>query len=212
MDQLKDAAIKSGHGSTIESRQESGMWADAHRPGGLLRNEIQSQILENRILDLINENPEAAAQSPIGKMHLAKHWWMLKEDDLEKYYWRDTFSWLTMRGDERYSAWLDRCGKWFKQMKEWYFPYRFELRDIFLESKEIIEQLVCDEYFMGGPESTPYTPEAFTVKLRGFVNPFETFERPDVTVDAVIGGKSETYSENNGRIDPKPEHGFVEIK
>lgn len=168
-------------------RQASqGMWADAQRPGGLARNEIQGQVIERELLNLIEQDPVGASKSWVGDMMLGKYAWMMTPEDV--------------------------CAKWgakhfIHALKNNTYPYRFEIADIMGEHvKEIVEQMIADEYFMDGPEQTPYTLEAVRDVYQGFQDPFMRTERPDVTVE--IAG--EIYNEG-GQIQTKPKQGFREI-
>lgn len=168
-------------------RQASqGMWADAHRPGGLERNDIQGQVIIAELLSLIEKDPVGAAMSWIGDLMLEKYAWMMQDKDV-------------------YTKWGSVHLEYAKKNNR--YPYRFELVDILgANVREIIAQLVADEYFMGGPDSSPYTPEAFALTVTGPTDPFTTYERPDVTVELA----GETYNEG-GAIVPKPKEGFREV-
>src|SRR5258707_12689942 len=167
-------------------RQASqGMWADAHRPGGLERNMIQAEVIMAEVLSLLEQDPVGGAKSWLGKAHLSKFFWMLKPEDLEMLYGKDVLA---------------------HEKKHGGYPYRFELKDVLLSSREILMQLVADEYYMGGKESSPYTPDMFLISTGGFVDPFSTNERPDVTVQL----DDEIYNEG-GQIQPRPAEGFHEI-
>jgi hypothetical protein len=168
-------------------RQASqGMWADAHAPGGLERNDIQASIIMTEVLTLIEKDPVGAAKSWIGDLMLPKYGWMMQQNDVLKV-------WGPIHG-----AFAEKNN---------HYPYRFELVDILGPNvREIIEQLVADEYCMGGPDSSPFTPEPFLRAASSWRNPFDTYERPNVTVE--IAG--ETYNEG-GAIVPKPKEGFREL-
>lgn len=168
-------------------RQASqGMWADAVRPGGLARNEIQASVIMAELASLIEKDPKGAAMSWVGDLMLEKYAWMMTNEDVQ-------MKW----GIKHYVY----------AVKNNAYPYRFELVDILGPNvREIIEQLVAEEYFLDGPDCSPYTPDAFMVKYAGWQNPFETDERPDVTVEVA----GETYNEG-GAIVPKPAEGFREV-
>ena len=138
MDQLTSLTDSTGHAAEVRPAQ-SGMWADAHRPGGIARNEMAIQLMEQEITSAIEQDPEGAAKSWIGRIHLLQYGFLLGDmEDIEK---------------------AMGC-KAADKPQNWEYPYKFGLRDVLLASKWIIAQLVAEEYFEKGPESTPYTPEA----------------------------------------------------
>lgn len=138
------------------------------------------------LLSLIEQDPEGAAKSWVGDLMLEKYAWMMKPEDV-----------LMKWG----------AGHYVYALKNNSYPYRFELADIMGPNvREIIEQMIADEYMMGGPDQSPYTPDAVSLAVAGFGDPFSTTERPDVTVEV----RGETYNEG-GAIVPKPAEGFREI-
>ncbi len=176
------------------------MWADSHTPGGLARNEIMAEVVMAEILTLIEKDPIGAAKSWIGDLMLEKYAWMMTTEDVR------------MKWGERHAAFAEKNNS---------YPYRFELVDILGQNvSEIVAQLIADEYYMGGPDSTPFTPEALlmlSTPVVGMENgqivkrsvPRDIFAsewRPDVTVE--FDGK--THNEG-GAIVPKPKEGFREI-
>jgi hypothetical protein len=72
-----------------------------------------------------------------------------------------------------------------------HFPYKFTVRDILTDAPYICAQLVAEEYFEEGPESTPFALEAFLSfdfnnncsYPKEWKDPFETFDRPKVEVE-----------------------------
>lgn len=194
-------------------RQASqGMWADAHRPGGLARNELQAEIVMAELIALTAKDPVACAGSWFGGLHLSKYWFLLSDADFAVSLRAHAKNVLangeaeTPEQKAEMKRFIDHADDEVRSRQNPY-PYRFELKDVLLESREILMQLVADEYFMGGPESTPFTPEAFTnSRVQKWTDPFSTYERPDVTVE--VGGQM--YNEG-GAIVPKPKEGFREI-
>ena len=142
----------------------AGPWADAHKPGGMLRNDLAIQKIELDILAAVERDPEGSAKSWLGRIHLMQFGFLLGKYELvEK---------------------AMGC-KPFSQPVSYDYPYAFELKDVMLESKWIIAQLVAEEYFEDGPESTPFTPEA-VINSDDEIVPrdiFATNWRPDVNLD-----------------------------
>lgn len=199
---------------TQQIRQASqGMWADAGRPGGLERNELQASIIEAEILTAIEKDPVSASGSWIGGLHLTRFWFLLSNDDFAISLREHGKHVLSIEGPNgvlspekiaEMNRFVDNPKSEIDRLANPY-PYRFQLKDVLLESREILMQLVADEYFMDGIESTPFTPEAF-LPSPGMVNPFETYIRPNVTVET----NGQIYNEG-GAITPKPTEGFREI-
>lgn len=161
-----------------------GMWSDAHNPGGLIRNEIQAQVLWGEISKLVEKDPIGAARSWIGRLMLPKYKWLLTPEDAAE------------MGVQVEGA----------------YPRRLPLAEILgADIREVIEQLIAEEYFEDAGELTPYTPEAFGVRLEVPNDIFATTWRPDVTVEAVdAGGATQTFNQG-GAVTQKPKEGFREI-
>lgn len=96
----------------------------------------------------------------------------------------------------------------------------FELIDVFLENKWIIAQLVAEEYYEEGEERCPYTPDALIDTWLGeghpskFVDPFTTYDRPNVTVQMTNPVTGENQSANlnpDCEVSKPPVEGFKEI-
>ena len=92
------------------------------------------------------------------------------------------------------------------------YPYRFHCHDVILAGVYILAQLVAEEYFEDGPESTPFTPEAFLEfdfnlgkrKPKPWQDPFSTNERPRASLE----WNGEIVSHDNLAPIPKPLEGF----
>lgn len=200
-------------------RQASqGMWADAHRPGGRERNMIQAEVIMAEMLALVAKDPIAAAGSWLGGMHLSKYWFLLSDADFAMSL-RQHANNVLQRGEAQTKEQMAEMVRFLNETDEVVksyanpYPYRFEIKDVLLDSKEILMQLVADEYFMGGPESTPFTPDAFVEKPVVPVDVFASTWRPDVNVQfSHLDGDcdSVTYNEG-GPFRPKPAEGFREV-
>jgi hypothetical protein len=166
MSQLTDLTKKSGHAAhTREVRRDvRGSWerAGAGSPythwGVIAEMEAEADQMEQQIEDLIDADPKGAARSEIGRLVLDGY---AKAGIL-----------VGMSSD---------------------YPYRFEPEDLIKNGMCIQAQLVAEEYFEDGPEACPLTPEAFLnwdfeknrKKPKEWVDPFSTYERPNVTIDYV---------------------------
>lgn len=212
-DQLDDQLNKTGHGSSspgiIRESKRATPWKDAGagQPWSSRTvfgyNQLLQEIdeTEDRILNLIIQDPVGAAKSWIGRNHLMKYGFLMGQKEAEK---------------------AAECKLWKKDQYE--YPCHFELADVLLEAPHIVAQLVAEEYFEGGPETTPFTPEAFLnveldererrLRLVGVRDPFATFERPDVVVEQYDekGDVIATVNSNpEAPVSAPPVEGFQEV-
>lgn len=111
---------------------------------------VQGAMLEHQILQLIEADPVGAAKSFLGRAHLQRYGWML--------------------GDVGKAEDAANCRLFGDAVPNWNYPFQFGLKDVLLEAKWVLAQLVAEECWGGsddadpepsGQELSPYTTDAF---------------------------------------------------
>lgn len=142
----------------------------------------QGAILEADILRLVEDDPEGAAKSILGRLHLERYAWLLNHP-LEV---------MGLLCSEKTCS----CDKAHSEVESAY-PFRFELRDVLLNGDDITLQLLAMEYLEDLGELTPFTLDIIGPRFSKFYDPFTTYQRPAVNIDAMhVGSESRTSATN----------------
>lgn len=138
------------------------------------RFEVETAIMEQEILRMVEEDPEGAAKSLLGMIHLKRYGFLRPDPNKD-------------------------CGQNCFELVGEDYPRKFDLLDVMVDGREITLQLIAEEYLgdadndaapdPAGGEFTPYTLDAVLDSEERcgsyFIDPFTTDWRPPVTLEQI---------------------------